>query len=368
VDITGTDEGKVVIHMQKRIWRKNEEDAKKVADELRMIVSQEGEKLVIATNRNEFRKKRFETSFSISAPAGTDIKVENSHGRVKAADVGEAVIYNSHGEVSASGIAGNLTLENSYEDVDIQNVGLGCVIKSRHADVTARDILGKIQVFHSYGKVYLENIGEDVSVEGSHSEIWGKSLAKAVEVESSYEKIYLADVGPAKIVTRHAPVEVDGARELLEINDSYDIIKLNNIQGRLIVDGRSLEVSGQKISGSEIYISTSHQDVNLSEFSGKTTIYLSHGNLSLQPLPLEYPVQVKAEYADIRFLWPQGERYPVEARSTNGNVRWLLSESPSVDEKNGYSLVKAFSQEQGKPTISLATTHGNIRIEEFPIK
>jgi hypothetical protein len=364
IEIQGTDEGRITVSFEKTIWRRNEEQAKEIADELKMTIDKDARQLTISTNRNEFRRRHFRTNFRISLPLGMDIEVNNSYGTVKAAKVGNTNITNRHGKIIASDIAGELLIENSYKDIEVDNVQSDCQIEGKHADVFVNGVKGKTQINHQYGKVRLENISQDVKIEGSHSGVYGKNLMGSVEVTTSYKKIALFDVGPTKIIARHSPVEVEGAREYVNIEDNYSKVKVDNLQGDLIVDGKNLGVYGKSIVGQKIHITSSYRNVELSEFSGKTTILLEHGDIVLDPSPLTHPIEVKGKYAGIKFYWPLIEKYPFEAKAKNGDIKWRLPYEMSIQEEDHMSIMKAFLEEKEKPSIFLSTSYRTIRIEE----
>jgi hypothetical protein len=364
IEIQGTDEDKITVSFEKVIWRRNEEHAKEVADELKMNIDKNDQRFTISTTRSEFRRRNFRTNFKISIPLGMDIEVNNSYGIVKAKKVGNTNINNRHGKTIASGIAGELVIENSYKDVEADNVQADCRIDGKHADIFVDGVKGKIQIVHRYGKVRLENISQDVKVEGSHSEVYGENLMGAVEVTTSYKRIGLWNVGPTKIRARHSPVEVDGAKGYVDIEDNYSRVSVDNLQGDLIVDGKNLGVYGKEIVGQKIYVTSSYRNVELSEFSGNTTILLEHGAIVLDPSPLTHPIEVKGKYADIKFYWPQKEKYPFEARAKNGDIKWRLPDEISIQEEDHMSIVKAFLEETENPSISLSTSYRTIRVEE----
>ena len=364
IEIQGTDEGRITVSFEKTIWRRNEEQAKEIADELKMTIDKDGQQLTISINRNEFRRRNFRTNFKISLPAGMDIEVNNSYGEVKTVKVGNTNITNRHGKIIAADIAGELLIENSYKDIEVDNVQSDCQIEGKHADVFVNGVKGKAQIVHQYGKVRLENISQDVKIEGSHSGVYGENLMGSVEVTTSYKKIALFDVGPTKIRARHSPVEVEGAREYVDIEDNYSKVKVDNLQGDLIVDGKNLEVYGKSIVGQKIYIASSYRNVELFEFSGKTTILLEHGEIVLDPSPLTHPIEVKGKYAGIKFYWPLKEKYPFEAWAKNGDIKWRLPDEMSIQEEDHMSTVKAFLEEKEKPSIFLSTSYSTIRIEE----
>ena len=364
IEIQGTDEGRITVSFEKTIWRRNEEQAKEIADELKMTIDKDARQLTISTTRGEFRRRNFRTNLRISLPLGMDIEVNNSYGTVKAANVGNTNITNRHGKIIASDIAGELLIENSYKDIEVDNVQSDCQIEGKHADVFVNGVKGKTQIIHQYGKVRLENISQDVKIEGSHSGVYGENLMGSVEITTSYKKIALFDVGPTKIRARHSPVEIEGAREYVDIEDNYSKVKVDNLQGDLIVDGKNLGVYGKSIVGQKIYITSSYRNVELFEFSGKTTILLEHGEIVLDPSPLTHPIEVKGKYAGIKFYWPLREKYPFEARAKNGDIKWRLPDEISIQEENHTSTVKAFLEEKEKPSIFLSTSYSTIRIEE----
>jgi hypothetical protein len=364
IEIQGTDEEKITVSFEKIIWRRNEEQAKEVADELKMNIDRDDSRLTISTSRSEFRRRNFRTNFKISLPLGMDIEVNNSYGIVKAVKVGNTNITNRHGKTFASDVAGELVIENSYKDVEADNVQADCRIEGKHADVFVNSVKGKTQIIHRYGKVRLENISQDVKIEGSHSEVYGENLLGSVDVATSYKKIALFNVGPTKIRARHSPVEVDGAREYVDIEDNYSRVSVDNIKGDLIIDGKNLGVYGKTIVGQKIYVTSSYRNVELSEFSGNTIILLEHGAIVLDPSPLTHPIEVKGKYADIKFYWPLKEKYPFEARVKNGDIKWRLPDEISIQEEDHMSIVKAFFEEKEKPSISLSTSYRTIRVEE----
>ena len=364
VEIQGVETEKISISFKKSIYRKNKEEAQKVADKLKMAINREEPRLILSTNRNEFQRKNFETHFKISVPAGTEVVVKNSYGLVKTVKTKNAHIANSHGEVQALDIGGQLIISNSYEDVTIINVEADCRVTSRHSKVSATNVQGELVLDHSYGEVELENIGKKVSLNGSYSRLTGKVLKGEVEVESSYRPIILSEAGPTTIRGRHSDIEAKGISGPLEIMDTYAQLRLNNIKGNLKIEGTNMEIWADSVLADEIFVTSSYENVEILSFKGKTTVLLTHGDLALEPESVTGPIDVQASYASIRFGWPAGGKFPFEARTKSGNIQWNLADKPSLEETNGQSVTKAFLDESGKPSIRLSTSYGDIRVEE----
>ena len=371
VEIQGTESDKITITLLKTAWRRNAEKAKEILDNLHLIIAKDERAVTLTTNRDELESRRkyfgvnrgFETAFRISVPLNMSVEVTNSHGLVRVAKVGKTTVRNPHGEIVASEVNGELQLENSYEDIRLSDIGSACQIKSGHSSIFVDGVQGELKIATSYGTVQLKKAAQKVVVDGSHTEVTGEDLSGPLDIQNSYEKISLVRVGPTKIEGQHSEIEADDANGGLEIRDTYESVNLNNIRGNLNISGNNLSISGKNVVGEEIYISTSYENVELSDFSGKTKVLQSHGDVVLDPLPLTGPIEVHGEYAPITLYWPAGEQYPLEAQTKNSEIHWRLPGEITVEEKDSLSVARAFLDLTGKPRIMLTTTYGDILFE-----
>jgi len=131
-----------------------------------------------------------------------------------------------------------------------------------------------------------------------------------------------------------------------------------------VIEGKNLEVTGKSIVGDKIDITSSYRDIELTEFSGNTTIVLSNGEIVLDPYPLTHPIEVKGEYANIRLRWPLGKKYRFEAKVKDGEIEWGLPAEISVQEEDHTRTVTAFIQEKESPSIFLSTSYRTIWVEQ----
>ncbi|MGB7295540.1 MAG: DUF4097 family beta strand repeat-containing protein, partial [Candidatus Aminicenantales bacterium] len=269
-------------------------------------------------------------------------------------------------EVTATNIQGGLVVENSYEDVEISGIQSNCTIRSRHSDIKARSIEGEMNIENSYGLVNVRAGNQRITITGPHCEIIGEDLPGPIEVRNTYEKIALRRVGPIRIDGHHSPIEVSEINGDLEIIDAYASVRLTSLKGNLRLDGKHVELSGRDISGEDIFISSTYENVDLADFSGKTTVLLSHGNITLTPLALTGPLEVRASYAPITFYWPGEERYPFEAQTKSSDIHWRLPGDVTIERTDGLTTAKGFSDVSDAPHILLFTTYGDILVEKGP--
>jgi hypothetical protein len=294
--------------------------------------------------------------------------VTNSYGTVRTDQVGETMIDNRHGEVNATNIQGGIVIENSYADVDIAGIQSNCTIRSRHADIKARSVEGEVNIENSYGMVDVRSGSQTVTITGPHCEILGEDLPGPVEVRNTYEKITLRRAGRVRIDGYHSSIEASDINGDLEIIDTYAAVRLASIRGNLRLDGKHVETTGRDIVGESIFVSSTYEDINLTDFSGKTTLVLSHGDITLTPLLLTGPLEVRATYSPITLFWPGEGRYPFEAETKSSDIHWQLQGDVTIERTDGATTARGFSDASDAPRIQLFTTYGDIRIERGPTR
>lgn len=366
IKIQGTEEDRIVVTLQKTIRRRTAEEAQEVANTLKMVTEQTDHNIILTTNRGEFKKKRFRTSFTISVPEGADVSVSNTYGVVEVSNTGDTNIHNSYGKVIVSDVEGPLTVKNKYDDVNVQNVAADCTIDSNNASVVVTKVEGTVRVFHRYGDVSLKDISQDAIVEASNAKIYCQNVEGLADVGSTYRNIILANVGAAKVSAKNCEVDVNDVNGYCVVGSSYSKVMLTNILGDVKVDGKNTSVYGKTILGENITIDTTYRDVELEDFAGETTILHSNGKILLTPNPLTLPLVVKGRYSDINLYWPEGGNYPTEAENKGGDIEWKLPYELSFKKENSISVIKAFMEETENPLIYLYTTYGTIKIEESP--
>ena len=364
IEIYGTDEETLSISSKKRIWRKEEADAKEIADQLKMQIEINNNTLNISTNRHEFKRKNFEIDFIITVPERLSVTIINSYGMVRAESVGNTEIKNRHGEVFASDIKGTLEVIGSHEDIEIKQVESNCKIEASYSSITVSQVLGTTEIENRHGSLALEDMTNDVVIRSPYCKIYGWDISGALDIDNSYEKIELTNVGPVKIVANQSLIDIDGATGFINISNRSDKVRLKNIIGNVFVEGKNLGISGKDVHGEEITLSSTYEDIEFNNFSGKTSISHSHGDLHLSPSPLAFPLTVNGSHVDIKFFWPENGRYPFEAQAEQGDIQWKLDAEIDYQKDNGKSVIKAFLDETDKPTVFLSTTFGTIWIEE----
>jgi hypothetical protein len=364
VEVRGGDQEVAQLTFKKVVWRRDEAEARDIAGQLKYNLTAGADKLTITTNRDEFRRKNFETGFILTVPRTMAVTVTNAYGAVRIEGVKEATVRNRNGEVSASNVAGPCVLETSYDDLEAREIKGICRIVNKNGDVRVGAVTGDLSVRTSYARIRVEDAAGRADLGGSNTDVEARRVAGAITVDTSYEKVLLDDVGPAVVTGHNMAVTAGNVRGDLEVRTSYETVRATGVQGKLLVDAHNSTVVATGIGGPEISLRTSYENVSLADFSAEASVVCRNGNVSLEPRDLKYGLDVRNENGRIDLVWPAGGKARLEARSKGGSITWGLADKPDVDETNGVALVKAYSANAAAPLIYLSTTYENIRIEE----
>jgi hypothetical protein len=159
VEVRGADQDYVQMTFKKVVWRRKEEEARDIAAQIKYTLTTAADKLTLGTNRDEFRRKNFETGFVLTVPRSMTVRVTNAYGLVRVEGVKEAAVRNRHGEVYASDIDGPCGLETSYDDVEAGDIRGACQIVNSHGDIRAVNVTGDLDGRTSYARIRAEDVG-----------------------------------------------------------------------------------------------------------------------------------------------------------------------------------------------------------------
>ncbi len=355
----------VKVVFRKRIYRKNQAAADAVAAKLKMTVARPGDRLILSTNREQIDAPRCLTEFKILVPSGTPVVAITSYGTLRATGMGRTELRNAHGRVSAAAIAGDLLVNTNYEAVDVDGVQGDCRIEALHGEVQARNVQGDLAIENSYERVRVDYASKKLSIVGKSSDILAKNILGGVEIRSSREPVKVAGAASVKIENRNGDVEVVDIRGPAAVFGEHGRVRAEAVTGSLQVEGRDVGLTARNVSGGDITVNTSYQDVEILDFSGKARLSVDHGDLHLRPRDVVSPVEVRGEYCAVDLEWPADVRAPFHGLTRSGEIHWGLSEKPALEKTDGTSETMAFGWfVAGRPGVKITTSYGNIRVRE----
>lgn len=339
-----------------RAW--NQDDARKIADRIKLIVTQTPDGYAISTNRDQFNQQ-FTTDIQIDVPSFVTATVNDSYGSVSASGVrGPLVIKASYGQTELSDISGDMDLALSYSDVNAQRIeGNVNVTGAKRARVS--NVTGAVELAASNGSVELRQVSGPTQVDAPFCRITAQGLGGEAELKTEHGSV---DVDQTSDLSVTAPFSDVRARNIggdLHVTSSNGKIQVSGIAGELEVQAEQSSLSADDVHGS-VVVATSHGDVVVKNFHEGVRVETSYRDVSLTPAgELAGDIEVENNHGEIKLWLPQTSHFQLDAASENGSIRPIgfAELAQKVREK----LVASLGSDG--PVIKLRTSYKNIIIQ-----
>jgi DUF4097 and DUF4098 domain-containing protein YvlB/uncharacterized membrane protein HdeD (DUF308 family) len=339
-----------------RAW--SEDDARKVAEQIRLTVTPTSEGLKISTNRNEINQQ-FTTNILVEVPYSILLSIAGSYGSVSASGIqGELYIKASYGKADVSNITGDVDLGLSYSDVEASNI-TGNLRVSGAKRARINDIGGRLELEANNGSVDMRSITGPVEVIAPFSRITAQDLREAATIKTEHGSVKLQRSLDVSINAPHSNVRAESVSGDLKVISSNSDIQLKSITGRSVVAAQQSSVNGEDLRGF-IDVETSHGNVTIKNFYEGVRVVTSYRNVTL--VAATEPagdIVVDNSHGEIKLVLPQSSQFQIDASSDNGRVR--QTGFSGIAQTSRGSLLAALGTEG--PIIKLKTSYKDITIQ-----
>ena len=380
----------VEVRVRKVVYRPTRAEAEEFSERILVVLREESGRIVLETNRSELTRERrghreigFETHLTVHVPAGSTLRIDNSHGAVDVEDMGDLEVSNSyetlrasrisgpthltnrHGRVSAKHISGTLQVASRYADVEIEDVDAAVSLDTHHGDVQARRVAA-LELKIRHGRLEAEAVGGELTVRGSHASVSARQVTGRCDVETTWGDVTLSDLADsARATASHGELRISNVAGSFDGEASYKDAEIESIGGKVTLRVRQAGVTGRGLNGGA-EIETSGDDVVLEGFRGPVKVTASRGNIKLLPVEaLTDDLLAVAEHGDIVLEVPASSRFDLDATARRGEVELdprLELVVQSSDEKRRSQQLKG-SLGNGGGSVTLRAERGDVRIK-----
>jgi DUF4097 and DUF4098 domain-containing protein YvlB len=336
----------------------SEDDARKIADKIKLFMNQTSDGLTITTNRDQF-SQQFTTDIQVEVPGLSSVSVTDSYGSISANDIcGGLTVKASYGQADIRAIRGDVKLDLSYSDVNASNVEGDLVINgAKRARIS--NVAGSVQLSASNGSVELRDVSGAVHVDAPFCRIVAQGLDQTAELKTEHAGVDVSRAADVVIDALHSDVRAKSIRGDLSVMSSNSNIQLASITGELEVQAEQSSVNVDDVRGG-VSIVTSHGDVVVRNFYEGVHVETSYRDVTL--VAASEPtgdINVQNNHGQIKLVLPQSSRFNLNAESANGQIQPVGFSQ--LEQKVRDSLVAVLGLDG--PTIKLRTSYKNIIIQ-----
>lgn len=336
----------------------SQDDARKVADRIRLLINQSGDELTITTNRDQVAGE-FTTDIQVDLPSYANVSITDSYGSITATGIQEGLTAKaSYGQAELNGIKGDVNLALNYYDVTASNVGGDLTVTgARNARIS--NVAGSLTLSSSNGAVDVREISGEVRVDAPFSRIVAQGIDQSAEFKTEHSNVDVSRTGDVTINAPHSDVHARNIGGDLHILSSNSSIQLASITGDLQIDAEQCSVNAEDVRGA-VVIKTSHGDVAVKNFYEGVRVETSYRDVTLQAAgDPSGDIVVENNHGQIKLVLPQSSQFRLDAQSASGQIQPIGF--GQLGEKVRDTLIAALGSEG--PSIKLRTSYKNIIIQ-----
>ena len=350
---------KAVLTKGVRGW--SEQEARKIADRIGLLVKQTADGLTITTNRDQV-DEQFTTDIQIEVPSYIGVSITDSYGSVTANGIqGGLTAKVSYGQADLAGIKGDVDLALSYCEVTASNIeGDLTVAGAKRARIS--NVTGAVNLTAgtaSNGAVELRDISGHVRVNAPFCRIVAQGLDQTAELSTEHASVDVTRAANLVIDAPHSDVRARNITGDLRVLSSNSKLQFSSIAGQLEVHAEQTSVNADDVRGS-VAIETTHGDVTLKNFFEDVRVATSYRDVTLTTAAEPRgDIDVKNNHGQIKLVLPQSSRFHLDAESANGQIQPIGFSQ--LEQRTRNNLVSELGLDG--PMIKLRTSFKKIIIQ-----
>lgn len=344
----------------------SQEDARKIADRIRLFVNQTSDGLTITTNRDQVNEQ-FTTDIQIEVPSNIGVSITDSYGSVTASGIqGGLAAKVSYGQADLTGIKGDVNLALSYSEVNASNIeGDLTVTGAKRARIL--NVAGAVELTASTasnGMVELRDISGQVRVNAPFCRIVAQGLDQTAELNTEHASVDVNRASGLVINAPHSDVRAKNIDGDLRVTSSNSNLQLSSISGELEVQAEQSSVTAEDVKGG-VAIETTHGDVVVKNYYEGVRVETSYRDVTLMTaVEPAGDIDIQNNHGQIKLVLPPSSRFHLDAESANGQIQPIGFSQ--LEQKVRNSLVRDLGLDG--PTIKLRTSYKNIIIQASPAR
>lgn len=311
VEMRGAEQSTIEVTIKKVIHADDETAARKLSDQLKLEIVQQGGHYELRSNRrslpNDGRQVRLD--LTVRVPRGTSTQISSEHGDLLIDGLhGDQTLNLQKGDLHVSNVEGLVRVQKSGGSTDIRDVKGNVEVNGRSQDISVAKVEGTVTVKGEYpGTVEFEDISQSLRFVSSRTDLDTQKLTGRLSMETGSLEASGVD-GPFQVTTREKDIQINGFKHAVKISDT-------------------------------------NGDINLTAAA-----------------PPAHPIDVDSKKGEIELTLPANSSFNIDASSRQGEVESDFS-APSLKlTKEGDTPKLEGSYGKGGPTIRLATAYGTVRV------
>ena len=378
IDIRPGQDSRIYINGEKHLTVKDPGITGEFLQEMKLEVIERPGRVTIKTHYPDDRLKKkvknFSISYTIEIPSDVQLSVENSFGQIDVRDVsGEFSIANGFGSMTAYNLKGETTLKNEFGNINADVINGNANISTGHSSLDIDHINGDLIAEGKFGSITVKNVSGMAKIFGGHGSIECFTVSGKTDITNSFGAVTCKNIGgELKVSNSHSTVNVTDIRNATSITTSFGKVTAKNIDGDLDVENQHSSVEAEIIRGN-VDVRTSFGSVDVDQADGDVIVTNQHSSITVnnvlqKEMNRKRLIRLQTSFGPIKLYVPDDLSAQITAHTSQGTFKCgfpLFVNLQNVDVSSSSTQNISGTVGDGKDSIELEGSQGNIYLEKM---
>jgi DUF4097 and DUF4098 domain-containing protein YvlB len=274
-----------------------------------------------------------------------------------------------------------LDLRNRYGDMVVDGCGKNISLDGKHGDISVKHMDSPVEIIHKNGRVVVTDVQNNVNLSTRNSTVRVNNVSELkldcyladVDISQVENKVHIENAAYAGIIMdqanefyavgRHTKFRLKNIKSSVQIKNSHKFITMKNIRGNIHINANNCRINLDEIKSGDVVIKNSDKYVNINKISAENLdVLMSEGDLNIDFDQIKEKLNIKNRHSKVTLIYPSSVRPVFNIEAHYGSVTNRTSEELAVLKERGRELVTS-NRFEGKPTITINNTYGDILLE-----
>ena len=373
---TSDPKAEIGISLRKEVFTRRSDGAEKIADNVKLQVSQEGGLLKISATREQTPEFRVKTHIEVETPAPLDTRITNRHGKIVVEGAKAVNVSGEFDDMRVADVSGECTAKNRHGNLEVITATSGCRVEVEYGDAHVEKLMAPSKIDVTHGNLSAIDLAA-LTATLKFSDLQARKIAGALITDGEHSDLRIDDVKGDVKLNNQGDIDIQNIAGRVDIENQRGHVRLLKAAAAVLIKNTFEEVAASEVGGL-LEITNQHggiqahkfskgarlesdsEDVNASDFTGPLTVSVKRGDVTVTPIQkVLSPIDIQVDIGDVTLGLPDSVNAQLDATVERGNVEGNVGALRSSEE--GKRLLRAIIG-AGGVLLKLRSRLGDIKV------
>jgi DUF4097 and DUF4098 domain-containing protein YvlB len=184
LEITGTDESRIIIDARKRVDAVSLDEAQWVADHIEIKVEEDGNRVDVSANYLRMRDRNASFWSKLLGKGGSD-PFGDVNWKIQVPEGCKITVVNTSGKMSVQNISGKIDIRTSSAELKLNSIEGEIAVENAFGETVGELLFGPVTIRQAQGKIDLQFVEGDIRIKSSSADIYVRQDRGSIDLTTS---------------------------------------------------------------------------------------------------------------------------------------------------------------------------------------